>query len=213
MEWVHQTPQNFTFDVKLHRAFSDTPQETAKKGDFVSYWLQNMQPLIEAKKLGTFLLVLPPRFGPKRNRLGEIDLLVEKLAPHLLAFELRNRGWIDGAEHERTLAFFRERKLVWVAVDMPRIEGSTIMPVVDEVTNPQLAYLRLHGRKPEWPKLKTAEERHTYDYPVAELEGVAVRVRALADIRDEHGSFVGVIGNKQILRRGHSCGSKKFALL
>ena len=184
-EWVSQTPQNFTFDVKLHRAFSDTPQEAAQKGDFVSYWLENMQPLIEAKKLGAFLLLLPPRFGPKRNRLEELDLLVEKFAPHLIAVELRHRDWIEGAERERTLSFFRERKLVLVGVDMPRIEGSTIMPPLDEVTNPQLAYLRLHGRNPEWPKLKTAEERHTYDYATAELEEIATRVRALAETARE----------------------------
>jgi uncharacterized protein YecE (DUF72 family) len=179
-EWVNQTPPNFTFDVKLHRAFSDTPQEAAQKGDFVSYWLENMKPLIEAKRLGAFLLVLPPKFGPKRNRLEEMDLLVEKFAPHLIAVELRNRGWIDGDARERTLAFFRARKLVWVAVDMPAVEGSTIMPQVDEVTNPQLAYVRLHGRNPEWPRLKTAEERHTYDYPAAELEEIAARVQKLA---------------------------------
>lgn len=180
-EWVSQTPQNFVFDVKLHRAFSNTPRETVEKGDFVSYWLENMQPLIEAKKLGAFLLVLPPKFGPKRNRLDEIELLVEKLAPHRIAVELRHRGWIEGTERERTLAFFRERQLVWVAVDMPRIEGSTLMPLVDEVTNPHLAYLRLHGRNPQWPKSKTAEERHTYDYSAAELEEVAVQVRSLAE--------------------------------
>jgi uncharacterized protein YecE (DUF72 family) len=179
-DWVSQTPPHFTFDVKLHRTFSDTPQEAAQKGDFVSYWLENMQPLIEAKKLGAFLLVLPPRFGPKRNRLEELDVLIQKFAPHLIAVELRNRGWIDGEERDRTLAFFRERKLVWVAVDMPTIEGSTIMPQVDEVTNPQLAYLRLHGRNPEWPKVKTAEERHTYDYAEAELKEIATRVQALA---------------------------------
>jgi uncharacterized protein YecE (DUF72 family) len=180
LDWVTQTPQNFTFDVKLHRAFSDTPKEAAQKGDFVSYWLENMEPLIESKKLGAFLLVLPPRFGPKRNQLSEIDLLVEKFAPHLLAVELRHRGWIDGDEREQTLRFFRERKIVWVAVDMPRIEGSTIMPMIDEVTNPQLAYLRLHGRNPAWPTLKTTEERHTYEYTMPELAEIAARVRQLA---------------------------------
>jgi uncharacterized protein YecE (DUF72 family) len=190
-EWVNQTPENFIFDVKLHRAFSDTPEAAAQKGDFVAYWLENMRPLIEARKLGAFLLVLPPKFGPKRNRLAEIDLLIEKFAPHLLAVELRNRGWIDGAEREPTLQFFRERKLVWVAVDMPRVEGSTIMPPCDEVTNPQLAYLRLHGRNPEWPKLKTAEERHTYEYPAGELEEVVARVRALA----EKAAVVHVVAN------------------
>jgi uncharacterized protein YecE (DUF72 family) len=180
-EWVSQTPPDFTFDVKLHRTFSDTPQEAVQKGDFVSYWLANMQPLIETKKLGAFLLVLPSRFGPKRNRLEELDLLVDKFAPHLIAVELRNRGWVEGPERGRTLTFFRERKLVWVAVDMPSIEGSTIMPRVDEVTNPQLAYLRLHGRNPEWTKVKTTEERHTYDYPEEELKEIATRVRGLAE--------------------------------
>ena len=179
-EWVSQTPDGFIFDVKLHRRFSDAPAEAAQKGDFVSYWLENMQPLIEARKLGAFLLVLPPRFGPKRNRLEEIDSLAGKLAPHPVAVELRHRGWVEGEERDRTLTFFRERKLVWVAVDMPEIEGSTIMPRVDEVTNPQLAYLRLHGRNPDWPKLKTAEDRHTYDYRPEELEEIAGRVRALA---------------------------------
>lgn len=179
-EWVAQTPQDFTFDVKLHRAFSDTPEETTKKGDFVSYWLESMEPLIEAKKLGAFLLVLPPKFGPKRNQLREMELLVEKFSPHPLAVELRNRGWIDGAEREDTLRFFRERKIAWVAVDMPRIEGSTIMPIIDEVTNAQLAYLRLHGRNPAWPMLKTTEERHTYEYSGSELEEIAARVRHLA---------------------------------
>ena len=64
---------------------------------------------------------------------------------------------------------------------MPRIDGATIMPPIDEVTNPRLAYLRLHGRNPDWRKLKTAEERHTYDYPGNELEEIAGRVRALAE--------------------------------
>ena len=180
-EWVAQTPPEFSFDVKLHRTFSDTPGAAAEKGDFISYWLENMQPLIAARRLGAFLLVLPPRFGPKRNRLEELDALVEKLAPHPIAVELRHRGWVEEDAREATLTYFRERKLVWVAVDMPRIEGSTIMPAVDEVTNPQLAYFRLHGRNPEWPKVKTAEERHTYDYTTPELEEIAARVRVLAE--------------------------------
>ena len=54
------------------------------------------------------------------------------------------------------------------------------MPPVDEVTNPRLAYLRLHGRNREWAKAKTAEERHTYDYPAAELGEIAARARSLA---------------------------------
>ena len=179
-EWVKQTPADFMFDVKLHRAFSDSPDKTALKGDFVSWWLQNTAPLIEADRLGAFLLVMPPSFAPGRRRLEELEVLVEKFAPHRIAVELRHRGWVDGDERERTLAFFRAHRLVWVAVDMPRVEGSALMPPVDEVTHEELGYLRLHGRNVEWSKLKTAEARHTYRYAASELEEIAQRVRALA---------------------------------
>jgi uncharacterized protein YecE (DUF72 family) len=179
-EWVKRTPAGFLFDVKLHRAFSQSPEKTAREGRLLALFRERMQPLVKAKKLGAVLLVLPPTFGPERHRLEELDPLAERIAPQLLAVELRHSGWIAGAQRARTLDYFRERKLVWIAVDMPRVSGSTIMPPMDEVTNPRLAYLRLHGRNPRWLKAKSAAERHHYAYPPAELKELATRVRALA---------------------------------
>jgi uncharacterized protein YecE (DUF72 family) len=178
--WVAQTPRDFTFDVKLHRAFSNQPEGTAKEGRLVTRLLDGVEPLIAAKKLRCFFLVLPPRFSPEDHRLEELDPLVKKLSPHLLAVELRHNRWVTGAQRKRTLDFFRSRKLVWIAVDMPQVKGSVIMPAVDEVTNPRLAYLRLHGRNMKWWKVKTAADRHTYDYSPKELRELAARVRALA---------------------------------
>ena len=192
--WVKQTPDGFLFDFKLHRSFSEDPENSARGGTLVSQLLTITQPLLDAGKLGTFFVIMPPRFGPKGRRLEELDALVEKLQPHPLAVELRHRGWIDGEQRERTLAYFRARKLVWIAVDMPRIEGSTIMPPVDEVTNPRLAYLRLHGRNKDWPKLKSAEERHTYEYPADELNEIATRIQALAGKADA----VHVVANNHV---------------
>lgn len=184
-DWVQRTPVHFRFDVKLHRAFSDMPEKTAGQTDFVARWLDAAEPLITTQKLGAFLLVLPPGFGPKRRRLEELDLLAEKFTPHLLAVELRHRDWLAGDQATRTLDYFRTRKLVWVAVDMPPIEGSTLMPPVDEVTNPRLAYLRLHGRNLKWLEAKSAAERHTYAYRLSELRTIATRVHALATKADE----------------------------
>lgn len=179
--WVQQTPDNFVFDFKLHRDFAQSPEASGKNQPLVDRLLNSARPIIEAGKLGAFFLVLPPSYGPKRHALEEIDPLVEKLRPHPLAVELRHSEWLAGERREQTLAFFRQRQLVWIAVDMPRIEGSTIMPPVDEVTNPRLAYLRLHGRRPDWLELKgDAEAKHTYEYPEAELEEIAARVKALA---------------------------------
>lgn len=180
--WVKQTPENFIFDFKLPKEISANPERTAREGTHVSQVLRAAQPLIASRKLGTFFLILPPRFGPENHRLEELEPLIEKLRPHLLAVELRHSDWVEGAQRERTLAFYRHHQLVWIAVDMPRIKGSTIMPPVDEVTNPRLAYLRLHGRNPEWLEPnKNAESKHTYAYPDSELKEIAGRVRALAE--------------------------------
>jgi uncharacterized protein YecE (DUF72 family) len=177
--WVKHTPADFIFDFKLPKEISGSPENAAREGPHVAQLLRAAQPLIAAGKLGAFFLVLPPSFGPEKHRLQELEPLVEKLQPHLLAVELRHRGWIEGDEREHTLDFYRRHQLVWIAVDMPRIEGSTIMPPVDEVTNPRLAYLRLHGRRSDWLTLKDQETKHTYEYPAEELQEIANRVRAL----------------------------------
>jgi uncharacterized protein YecE (DUF72 family) len=54
------------------------------------------------------------------------------------------------------------------------------MPPMDEVTQPGLAYLRLHGRNKAWLKAKTAEERHDYLYSKKELGEIMARIRRLA---------------------------------
>jgi uncharacterized protein YecE (DUF72 family) len=179
-KWLSDTPPAFFFDVRLHRIISQSPEKSAKDGRLLDYFLENLQPLIEAKRLGAFLLVLSANFAPARHRLEELDLLVEKLRPHSLAIELRHRDWITGNAREATLGWFREREVTWVAVDMPRLAGSDLMPSVDEVTTPRRAYLRLHGRNLRWLEGKSAAEKHTYAYSEEELREIAQRVRRLA---------------------------------
>jgi uncharacterized protein YecE (DUF72 family) len=178
--WAEATPPNFQFDLRLHRMFSISPQKTTAAGRLLPYLLECVAPLIAAKKLGVFLLVLSPNFAPQRHSLDELDELVAKLRPHPLAIELRHAGWVADDTKEKTLAWFRARKVTWVAVDMPRIPGSDLMPPVDEVTHPRLAYLRLHGRNPRWTQSKSAAEKHAYFYNEAEIDDIVLRIRALA---------------------------------
>ena len=72
-------------------------------------------------------------------------------------------------------------EVVLLAVDMPTIPGSTLMPALDEVTRGDLAYLRLHGRNPNYLKAKSAAERHVYEYSTSDLTSIAKRVTALAE--------------------------------
>jgi uncharacterized protein YecE (DUF72 family) len=182
--WSRQTPAGFTFSVKLHRAFSQSPARAAVGGQLKRV-LASATPLLANGRLSAFLLVLPPRFGPDRHGLEELDPLVEKLGHHPLAVELRHRDWVAGRRRASTLDFFRERNLVWVAVDMPRIAGSALMPPIDEVTNQRQAYLRLHGRNPRYLSAKSAADRHLYAYPPREVASLARRVRKLADRADD----------------------------
>ncbi len=194
-KWIEATPPNFFFDVRMHRVISQSPEKSARDGRLLGYFLEGVQPLIEAKKLGAFLLVLSPNFTPERHRLDELDALVEKLRPHPIAIELRHRSWVEGKTRAATLGWFRERGVTWVAVDMPPIAGSDLMPAVDEVTNPQLAYLRLHGRNLRWLDGKTAAEKHTYAYTESDLHEITERVRKLAD----RAASVRVVANNHAL--------------
>jgi len=184
--WLEQTAGKVSFDVKLHRALTQAPASAADS-KLPGMYVEAVQPLVAAGKFGTFFLILNPSFGPKRNKLEELDALTEALKPHRLAVELRNRGWVDGEQRTRTLEHFRTRGLVWIAVDMPALDKSSIMPAVDEVTNADLAYLRLHGRNPRWLEVETTGERHTYEYTRPDLEEIVGRVRKLAtQAKDVH---------------------------
>jgi uncharacterized protein YecE (DUF72 family) len=189
--WVRQTPPGFTFNIKLHRALSQSPAKVVAEGRLLKYLMEGIQPLIEAQKLGALLLTLAPYFTPEKHELEELDALVEQVRPHLLAVELRHSDWVSDENREKTLAYFRARQATFVCVDMPRIKNATLMPPFDAVTNPRLAYLRLHGRNKNYLKAKSAAERHTFEYGGRDLEEVVARIKALAEQAD----MVRVIAN------------------
>jgi uncharacterized protein YecE (DUF72 family) len=181
-KWIGETPPGFLFDIKLHRVFSMSPrsaQPAEDKRDLLGYTLERLGPLIAAKKLGVFLLLLPARFGPEKHSLAELDTLVERLRPFALAVELRDPAWVQGKTRVATLRAFRERSVALVGVDLP--SGPEFFPALDEVTRPDLAYLRLHGRnRAGYLKGGSAEEQHRYQYKAPELEEIAARVRRIA---------------------------------
>jgi uncharacterized protein YecE (DUF72 family) len=67
---------------------------------------------------------------------------------------------------------------------------------LNEITNPDLAYLRLHGRDARaYLTGKTVAARFNYDYNTAEIDDVAKRSRKLA----EHARELHVIFNNNAL--------------
>ena len=213
--WCAATPNDFTFDVKLHQLFSfhSTPAkllppelqrraETDAKGKVKSTpdlqealfktFLHSMSIIRNAGKLGLVLLQLSPAFSPRKHQLSELEPLIEMLGDYDLAIEFRNRNWAAGDELESTIDFVRKYRAIFVNVDAPASDHFTVMRSdVDEVTNPKAAYLRLHGRNAKaYITGKTVAARFNYDYSDKEIIEVAERSKKLAqEAREMHVIF------------------------
>ena len=207
--WAAVTPPGFTFDVKLHRLLSRhaasvdslppelregaetnergrvrlTPELEAAMADRL---VAELAPLSEAGKLGSFLLQLTPAFSPGQHELEELGPLIERLAPDVVAVELRHRGWVRDKRVEHTLGFLEERGAAFVCVDAPPGDHVPILPPIDAVTTDRLAYLRAHGRNTEgYMHGKTVAERFGWRYSDDELREIAGRVQGLAEDAQE----------------------------
>ena len=203
--WCRSTPDGFTFDVKLHQLLSRhstnvkllppklqrTAQADAKgrvklTPEIEMAMVKEFQVSIEILrgfgKLGALLLQLSPAFSPKMHKLSELDDLLGALAGSRIAVELRNRNWAESEQLDETLKFLRAHSAALVSVDAPAEKHFTIMPPdLDEITNPEIAYLRLHGRDARaYTTGKTVASRFNYNYSDEEIEEVAQRARKLA---------------------------------
>src|SRR5207245_8827555 len=193
--WCATTPDDFIFDVKLHQLFSfhstqarllppelQRRAQTDAKGKATSSWglqeallqlfLRPMSILQSAEKLGVFLLQLSPAFSPRKHHLNELQPLVEKLVDYQLAIEFRNRNWVVGDQLRFTVDFLRTRNVGFVNVDAPASDHFSVVPSeLNEITNPNFSYLRLHGRDPKAYLIgKTVAARFNYDYSDKEIE-------------------------------------------
>jgi uncharacterized protein YecE (DUF72 family) len=203
--WVEATPDDFVFDVKVHRALSrhsapldslppDMREQvkTSQRGRVLltpeleealaARLVEETAPLAEAGRLGAFLVQLTPAFSPGKHELEELDGLVRSLSSRPVAVELRHRAWVSEKRIDRTLGWFSERGAAFVCVDAPPGDHVPIMPPITAATRDDLAYVRIHGRDTEgYMTGKTVAERFGWRYEDEELEEIGDRVRTLAE--------------------------------
>jgi uncharacterized protein YecE (DUF72 family) len=208
--WSATTPDGFIFDVKLHQLFSFhstaaklLPPDLQRRADtdskgkvkltpgleeaMLTFFLRSVSMLRSAGKLGALLLQLSPAFSPRMHQLEELEHLIGMLRDYRLAIEFRNRNWVIGDQLKKTMDFLKRERVAFVNVDSPVAEHFTIMPSdLNEITNPRLAYLRLHGRNARaYITGKTVAARFNYDYRDDEIGEVAERSKRLARQADE----------------------------
>lgn len=205
--WAERTPPEFRFNVKAFRIF--TGHQTAPKvlpKDIREalpdpkarnvYWKElpgelrealwkrfreAVEPLRAAGKLRALHFQFAPWMTFRPDSLDHIRECRAALADYTLAVEFRHRSWFDEKHRERTLDFERDLELANVIVDEPQGFANSI-PTVLEVTHPQLALVRLHGRNHETWNIKgatTSAERFNYDYSEPELVDLAAVIEKL----------------------------------
>jgi uncharacterized protein YecE (DUF72 family) len=206
--WAERTPDGFTFNVKAFRLLTGhqtarevLPKdvamaipETGRKNLFYKdvpaevldelwrRYREALEPLRKAGKLGAVLFQFPPWLTRAREAVAHLEECATQMSGYAVAIEFRDSSWLDKKHAPSTLAFLRERELVHVIMDAP--PGVTSRAhTVWEVTNPNLALVRLHGRNAQtWNAAgaTSASARFNYDYRDDELSELATQIRRIA---------------------------------
>jgi uncharacterized protein YecE (DUF72 family) len=207
--WAERTPPTFTMNVKAyalltgHPAKADSlwpdvreairPEFAGKRNAYLSHldpdaaaevWKRfryGLRPLEEAGKLGAVLMQYPEWFTAKKDNRLELGAIRERWEDLPVCVEFRSPTWLATPEdRDRTLATLRDLQLSLVVVDAPRVSKLKAVP---EVTTPELAVIRFHGRSDDtWKKPNTtAAERFKYLYSKPQLRAWVPRLQALAD--------------------------------
>lgn len=220
--WVERTPQDFTFDVKAFRLFTqhptklealprdvralipplekanlyyrDVPEDV--RGLLWQRFNEALLPLDSAGKLGVILFQFPPWFFPGKASSRHLTECKQNLPQYRLAIEFRNAAWLSENRARETVDFLKENDFIYVCVDEPQGLKSSTPPVVEATSD--IGVVRFHGRnKDNWEKKGiSAVERFKYLYSDEELGEWLPRLAELAsEVRQLHVLFNNCYGD------------------
>lgn len=210
--WVERTPKAFAFTMKAFRFLTghQTPTEVFPPdiqpllpplhGRSKNHYYADVPEEIRAEIWRRFHLALAPlraagklkaahfQFAPwvtsSRDWRDHVEMCVARMAGYQVAVEFRNKSWLDADHVGSTLAWERELGVVHTIVDEPQEVGNYAHSVWD-VTHPDLAIVRLHGRNADtWDKkgLSASSERFDYEYTDSELIELARRIEGVMNL-------------------------------
>jgi len=170
---TEQAGPAFVFSIKANESLTHKIDPATWK-DSARAFMEALEPLREAGRLGALLFQFPYSFHYEPERRRYLDAVLAQFAELPLAVEFRNHEWYNN----RVLDAFRERRVAIASLDLPALKG--LPPVMDVVTS-SLAYIRFHGRNGETWWGSDSASRYDYLYSDAELEAWAGRVQAIAE--------------------------------
>ena len=152
-----KVPDNFKFAAKLTRTMTHEIKEKQWQKEVMSYRF-GIEPLIQSNKLLCILIQLPPWFQRSIKFRHYLAALLDELAELPLAVEFRHDSWVD----DKVFYELERRQITLVSVDVPALPG--LFPRLNIVTNPDLFYIRFHGRNAQGWGSGNMQKQFDYDY-------------------------------------------------
>jgi len=212
--WAERTPPGFVMHVKAFglmtrhpvrleqvppdlrdgmpvddRGRVDRPPRELRAKVFRAF-LDALEPLREADKLGGILFQMPPYVVWKPSSLDYLEWAADQLGGDRMLVEFRHASWFEEGVVDQVLRWLEERGMAYVTVDAPRSEAKNVPRTVVAATAP-MAYVRFHGRNAgTWNKRGGgAAERFDYTYAEDELREWVEPMRELAGSSEEAYAF------------------------
>jgi uncharacterized protein YecE (DUF72 family) len=203
--WADRTPEGFVAHIKAFgvmtrhpvpqtrlppelrgelpvdaRGRVDRPSREARAHVF-DLFLDALEPLRRAGKLGGILFQMPPYVVPKPSSFDYLAWARERLGADQMLVEFRHRAWFDEERRAQVLGFLEEHRMSYVTVDAPRLDAASVPRTLVAVTSP-IAYVRFHGRNAAtWHRRGGgAAERFDHLYSRGELAEWVEPLRTLA---------------------------------
>ena len=232
--WAERTPDDFVFDFKAFRIFTQHPtpinslpknirneltselQEKANiyyrdlPAELVDELWQRFEsallPLDTTGKLSVVLFQFPSWFYPGSQQLDYIEICKSKLQQYRLAMEFRNNVWLSERNRAATFDFLRRNDLPFVCVDEPQGFKSSVPPVAKATSD--IGLVRFHGRNSEtWEKKGIGPaERFNYLYSEEELQPWASKIAQISEQTSEmHVLFNNCYQDKAVVNARQMC--------
>jgi len=171
--YFRSSPKDFIFSAKLPKVLTHEKNlslELSVKNDLFRF-LELVEPLYRAGKLGAILIQLPPSFVYGRNRENLANFLDALPTEYEFAVEFRDHSWL----RDDVLKLLSDHNVAYTVVDEP------LLPPEIHVTA-DFSYVRWHGRGlGPW---------YDYHYSREELEEWVPKILEVGDkVRKVYGYF------------------------
>ena len=155
---VEKAPPHLRFAAKLTRTMTHEREDMKRQ---LQLYREGIAPLQD--RLLAVLVQLPPDFDRSVDNRRYLAALLDGLQGLPVAVEFRHDSWAA----DSVLGEMERRRITLVTVDEPALPG--LFPTLDAVTNPELFYVRFHGRNLRGWRSGNMQKKFDYDYSGEEL--------------------------------------------